>query len=145
MAPKTGSGRPVARAAQEDPRIFTVVTLYLGQARPKIRALIGSGADRNLLSQRKVEELGLQGSSDHKIELEDLNGNPLKIYQSHTIPIGTVDKNDFEVIQEHEFLGLDLPAGIDMVLGLPWLQKANPLIHFGEGGFSHRTSHHRGH
>ncbi|MCJ1264199.1 hypothetical protein MMC22_004070 [Lobaria immixta] len=118
MAPKTGSGRPVARAAQEDPRIFTV---------------------------RKVEDLGLQGSSDHKTELEDLNGNPLKICQSHAIPIGTIDNNDFEVIQEHEFLGLDLPAGIDMVLGLPWLPKANPDIHFGEGGFSHRTSHHRGH
>lgn len=107
--------------------------------------MIASGTDRNLLSQQKPEELGLQGSSDQKPELKEVDGSLLKIYQSHTVSIETIDNNDFEVIQEREILGVELDAGTDMVSGLPWLQKANPDIHFGEGGFSHCTSHHRSH
>lgn len=83
--------------------------------------MIASGTDRNLLSQQKVEELGLQGSSDHKPELKEVDGSLLKIYLSHTVSIGTIDNNDFEVIQEREILGVELAAGTDMVSGLPWL------------------------
>lgn len=127
-------------ARKQEPQIhhiFATVTLYLGGAMPKLRAIVGSGAYVNVLAHRKVKLLGLQGYNDVQIDLEDVAGNPIKTYQRHILSIGVVDSNNIEVIESQEFFGSDIDGGIDMILGMPWLHAFKPCINFSNSEFSY--------
>ena len=92
-----------------------------------VRAMIDCGTTWNFISQLKVMETGLQGIRKDAPKLATIDGSPFKTYERHSQEVGVKDEIECEVRGLQEFWGADI-AGVDVILGLPWLRWANPRI-----------------
>ena len=86
-------------------------------------ALIDSGASRNYASLEAVVQWELQGTPD-VVHLELADGS--KIRSTQKIP--GVMCSAGQVVSYEDFTMTKLLHGVDVVLGMTWLRRWNPLI-----------------
>jgi hypothetical protein len=89
--------------------------------------MIDCGATHNFISQIKVKELNLKGTGAVPPGLKQLDGTPLQAYEAHSLDIGVKDHESREKRAIYTMIGVNM-TGIDMILGLPWLEEENPDI-----------------
>ena len=100
--------------------------------------MIDCGSTWNLISQHLVQENGIPGDDDVPPGLKTLDGNPLRIYQNHPVDVWVTDSNGEDSTVNQPVLGVDMKGSIQMILGLPWLHAASPLIYWKSSTFSFR-------
>ena len=86
-------------------------------------ALVDSGASRNYASPEAVVEWELQGTPD-VVHLELADGS--KIRSTQKIP--GVMCSAGKIVSYEDFTVTKLLHGVNVVLGMTWLQRWNPLI-----------------
>lgn len=93
-------------------------------------AMIDSGAMGNFMSQRFVKSNGIATQEKNDgYELIAVDGSSLPDVDSETIPL------PLAIQQHHEEIVFDVldTASHDIVLGMPWLEKHNPVIDWTTG------------
>ena len=117
-------GNTVAVPSQHrDGLLLRIQTRCCGQ---ELICLIDCGASRCYLDSQIVLRLGLQPVAENAtLELGDGTRVPSK---------GRIEKLIFTMgsrTYSQEFTVTDLMTGVDMVLGMSWLEQVNPLINWG--------------
>ena len=112
--------------------------LYTDKVLLQIRAIIDCGSTWNFLSQIKVKEAALRipVESPPPSELKTQDGTPLQTYHNHTLQVGIFDDKGVEVRADQTFVGADM-FGVDMILGIPWLDQVDPVIRWHERKLFH--------
>ena len=102
------------------------------------RALVDSGAQRNLVAQQLVKEVGWsEGVTGPK--LESVDGSDIFVYGNHQIELQATDTINRSITALHDFSAVDLKVpGVSMVLGYPWLWHMDPSISFRSGAWEYR-------
>ena len=93
-------------------------------------AMIDSGATGNFMSQRFVKSKGIATQEKNDgYELIAVDGSRLPDVDSETIPL------PMAIQQHHEEVTFDISdmASHDVVLGMPWLEKHNPVMDWKKG------------
>ena len=93
-------------------------------------AMIDSGATGNFVSRSFVKRNGIATQEKNDgYELIAVDGSSLPSVDSETIPL------PMAIQRHHEEITLDVldTAGHDVVLGMPWLEKHNPVIDWTKG------------
>jgi gag-polyprotein putative aspartyl protease len=103
------------------------VTLYLPHNNRKITALLDSGTDETLISQRFTTKNKLQTAPVRRIKIV-MNGHQITIYRTHDLEIKT--KNNHNVIRNtRRIFYVTNITHYNIILGLAWLDYVNPDIH----------------
>ena len=106
------------------------MTLYIDKVLLQILAMIDCGSTWNFLSQIKVKEAAL------RIPVEAPPPSELKILDGTPLQVGVVDDKVVEVRADQTFVGADM-FGVDMILGIPWLDQVDPVIRWHERKLFH--------
>jgi hypothetical protein len=126
------------REGAEIKHLFVMVHIILLGVFHHLRAMIDCGATWNFFFQSKLTKIGvlIPNGKPSDSGLKTLDGTPLMTYFDHALPVGVIDINGSERTSKETFVGADM-YGVDMILGLPWLSHANPLIRFRERTIVH--------
>lgn len=100
------------------------------------KALLDSGAEANVVSQRLVKECGWKESGASP-PLQSIDHKPIFVYGLHSIKVGASDSVGQSRTQRHDFAAVDLEA-YSMVLGYPWLYDVDPRISFRTHSWEYR-------
>jgi hypothetical protein len=120
-------------------RLVINVTLRDHEGNPCVRrALVDSGAEANVVSQKLVKECGWteQGPAT---PLQTVKGQPIFVYGTHEIEVEAHDSDGVARTQRHQFAAVDLDV-YPLVLGYPWLYDMNPSIDFRSQGWKYRKT-----
>ena len=119
--------------------IHTPVAVEVKNAHHVVTALIDNGSELNLISQRCVKELDLPPPSESShLGLKTINGQPMQTYGVHYLTIEVVDTLGRTRYFQEEFMATDAGSE-ELVLGMPFLQCANPDIDHAQGTFRWRV------
>ena len=99
-----------------------------------LRALIDNGAQLNLISQKAVRDLDLEGSDIPRPVAKYLNDQRLQLHRAHDLKLSIADMAGAHRRGYQRFWGADI-MGYDLILGWDWLQAFDPLISFRTGTF----------
>ena len=88
--------------------------------------------------QHFVWENGIPGNNEVLSGLKTLDGNLFRIYQNHSVNVWVTNFNGKDFTMNQPVLGIDMKGSIQMILGLPWLHAASPLIYWKSNTFSFR-------
>ena len=103
------------------------------------RALVDSGAQRNLVSQKLVLETGWPRTSP-EARLESIDGQEIYVFGSHRIDVEATDQRNVTKSYEHDFSAVNLKgSAVSIVLGYPWLLTINPKLDFIQGSWRYRS------
>ena len=108
----------------------TVFRTYCIVEGRRTMAMIDSGATGNFMATRFVKRHGIATREKHEgYELIAVDGSSLPDVDSETIPL------PLALQRHHEEITLDVTdmASHDVVLGMPWLRKHNPIIDWRRG------------
>jgi hypothetical protein len=101
-----------------------------------LRALLDSGAELNLISQRVVDTWGLAPYElKERRKAYALGDHKLTLYAPHLITMTAKDRFDNPRTCHDLFWGASF-EGFDLLLGYPWLRTANPIPLWGRGEFA---------
>ena len=100
------------------------------------KALLDSGAEANVVSQRLVKEYGWEESGTPP-PLQSIDHKPIFVYGLHSVEVGASDSGGQSRTQRHDFAAVDLEA-YSMVLGYPWLYDVDPRISFRTHSWEYR-------
>lgn len=115
------------------------MAIEVNKAHHVVTALIDDGSELNLISQRCVKELNLPPSPiSSYLGLKTINGQPMQAYGVHYLTIEVVDTLGRTRYFQEGFMATDTGSE-DMVLGMPFLQCANPDIDHSQGTFNWRV------
>ena len=92
------------------------------------RALIDSGAEANVVSQRLVKEGGWT-TTGVPAPLKGVNQRAIYVYGSHELAVAATDSGGETRTQRHSFTSIDMDA-YTLILGYPWLYDANPDLNW---------------
>ena len=112
--------------------------LTVGAKTVIIGAMIDSGATENLISQLLVKLHSIPADFDVRSGLGTLDGSPLRTYSGHELTFSMTDDAGEAMTQSSEFLGVDM-IGVDVILGLTWLNKINPDIDWSSQRWRYRS------
>lgn len=119
--------------------IHTPVAVDINRAHHVVTALLDNGSELNLISQRCIKELNLPSSPETSyLGLKTINGQPMQAYGVHYLTIEVVDALGHTRYFQEGFMATDTGSE-DMVLGMPFLQCANPDINHSQGTFTWRV------
>lgn len=119
--------------------VHTPVAVEINQAHHVVTALIDDGSELNLISQRCVKELNLPPSLENSyLGLKTINGQPMQAYGVHYLTLEVVDALGHARYFQEGFMATDTGSE-DIVLGMPFLQCANPDIDHSQGTFEWRV------
>jgi hypothetical protein len=99
-----------------------------------LRALIDNGAQLNLISQKAVRDLDLEGSDVPRPVAKYLNDQRLQLHRAHDLELSVADIAGTHRKGSQRFWGADI-MGYDLILGWDWLKAFDPLISFRTGSF----------
>jgi hypothetical protein len=105
-----------------------------------LRALIDNGAQLNLISQKVVRELDMEGLDVPKPTAKYLNDQRLQLHKAHDMKLSVADETGARRRRSQRFWGADI-AGYDLILGWDWLEAMDPLISFTRGTFIWNEKH----
>lgn len=92
--------------------------------------MIDCASTWNLTSQLLVQENEIPGNDEVPPGLKTLDGSPLRVYKNHEIDVQVEDSNHEVSTEKQSILGIDMKGSIRMILGLPWLRTASPMIYW---------------
>ena len=95
------------------------------------RALVDSGAESNCVLQTLVVECGLTPKVKD-IDLATVEGKEVSTYGIHSLNLTATDTYKTTKSHRHDFVAcdFDIPGGITIILGFPWLEAVDPAINF---------------
>jgi transposase InsO family protein len=129
------SSLPIGPATKgQEKRIVVNADLCRTGGKHTFRALIDNGAQLNLISQRVVRELDMEGLDLPKPTAKYLNDQRLQIHKAHDLKLSVVDEIGKWKRKSQRFWGADI-GGYDLILGWDWLEAMDPLISFTRGTF----------
>ena len=96
-----------------------------------ITALVDSGSEVNLISQKYAGQIGVQSTMDEFITLSTINDRRVNIHGVHFLDLEVEDCQDRTRYFDEFFLASDITHE-DVVLGIPWLKIVNPDINWAE-------------
>ena len=117
----------VTQKAQVSATVFSTQVIVNGL---RTSAIIDSGASGNFASESFIQRTGLATQTKRQgYELIAVDGSPLPCMERETIPL------PLAIQQHHEEIVLDVTAmaSWDIVLGMPWLRKHNPVVDWKKG------------
>lgn len=94
---------PAANTADDD--VEMVQDSQLGNLLILVRAMIDSGATRNVISQLKVKEHDIPASYEPSGGLRTLSGDALRTYQGHDIDVGVRDSRGISLDKISLYIG----------------------------------------
>jgi hypothetical protein len=117
--------------------LLTEVKLKLPHADRLLTALVDSGAERNVISQKFADEEGLRtGKAIEKTHSFD--GHPVPVYGQLSLNVEAIDRGGITKTAEHEFLATDCKF-YDVILGYPWLVAVDADCDWGARAWRYRT------
>lgn len=131
--------RPARSAPVE--HVFTSATLSAG-AGDSIelkQVMIDSGSTFNLISRLAVAEHQLHGTDDLPPGIECLDGHPLRLYQRFQVSVRVRDAAGVERTLSQDLYSVEM-TGMDMILGMAWLEEALPIVNYGSKTFLYEGS-----
>jgi hypothetical protein len=108
--------------------------VYVPGDKHALSALVDNGAQLNLISQKAVRDLDLEGSDVPRPVAKYLNDQRLKLHRAHDLKLSVADMTGTPRRGSQRFWGADT-MGYDLILGWDWLQAFDPLISFRTGMF----------
>lgn len=114
------------------------VTLCLPHGNRRVTALLDSGTDEALISQRFAKENRLQAAPVGRMGIA-VDGHQITIYGTHDLRIKAKDDHNITRSTKPAFYATDM-THYDVILGLAWLDYVNPDIHWPERKWFYRDS-----
>lgn len=103
-----------------------------------LRALIDSGADVSFISHKTVRRLLDWNLPQRPVAtVECINGSEAPLYGNHLTSIVTVDSEGTSKRYQHSFAAIHM-VGVDVLLGLEWLEQVNPHTNWVEKSWRYR-------
>jgi len=102
------------------------ITLCLPNGNRKVTALLDSGTDEALISQRFVKENRLQATPVGRMGVA-VDGHQITIYGTHELEIKAKDNHNVVQRTKRMLYATDM-THYDVILGLAWLDYVNPDI-----------------
>ena len=110
-----------------DHHLFRRAILYSGGRKLKLHAMIDSGLPYNLISQDIIARVGLPGDDQNIPSAQDLNGGGIRLYRRHHMAVEMMGTDNTATLDAAKIYGANI-TGCKLILGLPWLRKAEPSI-----------------
>jgi hypothetical protein len=101
-------------------RIVVEADVCMPGEKRALRALIDNGAQLNLISQKAVRDLDLEGSDIPRPVAKYLNDQRLQLYRAHDLKLSVTDMAGAHRRGFQRFWGADI-IGYDLILGWDWL------------------------
>lgn len=113
------------------------VELYKDKKPVKLRALIDSGAEKNCISQLAVADHNWEPERA-SIQLCTVDGADILSYGNHDFYTVSIDSGKAKRTHLQEFIACNMEVeGFDLILGIPWLGAADPVIQFSTRTWRH--------
>jgi hypothetical protein len=97
----------------------------------KMRALLDSGSQRNVISQTFAIAYELQPTTT-TVRLRTVSGQEIRVYGEHRLDTAATDMRGRYKKRTHPYLATDIQTH-DVILGYPWLKDVNPGIDWEKG------------
>lgn len=117
--------------------LFTALTLTLGTLALEVSRIIDCGSTWNLISHQWVKASGfIPWDYDPPQRLYTVNGDSIRVYGGYKINVDALDiKGRLRTVSSW-FCAVDIAGSVDLILSLPWLVDAQPLVDWAEGHFA---------
>ena len=81
-------------------------------------------------------QLGLKGTVPNTVG-RAVDGREIVVYGRHSVPLQATDSEGHTVLYQQELLATDI-EGFDVILGMNWLKRLDPIINFRDGTWTIR-------
>jgi hypothetical protein len=115
------SSLPIGPATNgREKRIVVKADVYVPRGKHALSALVDNGAQLNLISQKAVRDLDLEGSDVPRPVAKYLNNQRLQLHRAHDLKLSVADMTGTPRRGSQRFWGADI-MGYDLILGWDWL------------------------
>jgi Reverse transcriptase (RNA-dependent DNA polymerase)/RNase H-like domain found in reverse transcriptase/Integrase zinc binding domain/Chromo (CHRromatin Organisation MOdifier) domain len=109
------------------------ITLKTENEERRVSALVDSGAEANCIRRSLALQLDLPVLADRVTPLASPEGKKIYSYGDHSIRVAATDTLGDRRETDVRLVSCDFDlAGVEVILGYPWLQQVDPLISFKE-------------
>lgn len=115
-------------------------TLLVGPMVLEVSAMVDCGSTWKFISHLFAIKHEFPDQGQLPFNLKTIDGSHSQVYGQHSASVMAHDPSGELCTKGQTFLAMRIAGGVKVILGLPWLRAAIPMINWENGTFSFRDS-----